>query len=60
MTPLSAAAAADANRTEDSNLVIVLVRLTTGDDQRREGRASGPTRRLVHRLVSPVVKPRTE
>ena len=24
---------------------------TSGDDQRREGRASGPTRRLVHRLV---------
>jgi hypothetical protein len=28
-------------------------RLTSGDDQRREGRESGPTRRLVHRLVSP-------
>jgi len=28
-----------------------LVRLTSGDDQRQEGRESGPTGRLVYRLV---------
>lgn len=29
------------------------VQLTSGDDQRREGRESGPTRRLAHRHVGP-------
>jgi hypothetical protein len=30
--------------------------LTVGDDQRREGRASGPPRRLIHHRVSPPLR----